>query len=74
MTASRAVTPRCRRSKPQYRKDFHFTPSGNQITSMNDCTTQSPNVEVPFDTYTATPTTLTLSASSLLFSVTLTKE
>lgn len=60
--------------KPQYRKSGHFTTSGNQITNTNECTTQSPNVEVPFTSYTATPTSLTLYASSLLFSVTLTKE
>jgi hypothetical protein len=60
--------------KPQYRKNVRFTASGIQITSMNECTTQSPNVEVPFDSYTATPTTLTFYVSTLLFSVTLTKE
>lgn len=60
--------------KPQYRKLFRFATNGNQVTSTNECTTQSPNVEVPFDSYTATPTTLTLYASSLAFSVTITKE
>jgi hypothetical protein len=60
--------------KPQYRKSGPYTIAGNQLTSPDACTTQSPNTTVPFDSFTANATTLTFYSSSLLFSVTLTKQ
>lgn len=59
---------------PVYHKSFTFKTTGTAIDVTTTCSTQSPNVDVKYSSYTATPTTLTFYSTTLLFSVTYTKQ
>ncbi|MBK7580490.1 MAG: hypothetical protein IPI67_09825 [Myxococcales bacterium] len=59
---------------PVYHKSFTFTTSGTGITATTTCSTQSPNVDIVYSSYTATPTSLTLYSTAVKFSVTYTKQ
>ncbi|MFO0667143.1 MAG: hypothetical protein U0174_24535 [Polyangiaceae bacterium] len=60
--------------KPEYHKSFSYAPNGINPNVTQTCSSQSPNVDVPYTSYTATATTLTLFSSQLIFSVTYTKQ
>ena len=60
-------------SKPQYRESFTFSPSGTALNLTKTCTTESPPVDIPYASYTATATALTVYSTQYKFSVTYTK-
>ena len=60
--------------KPAYRKSFTYAPTGTQPNIVQGCSTQSPNVDVPYTSYTATPTTVTFFSTQYVFSATYTKS
>ena len=57
-----------------YHKIFTLKTSGTGIDATGTCSTQSPNVDVKYSSYTATPTAFTLYSTALSFSVTYTKQ
>jgi hypothetical protein len=60
--------------KPQYRKSFSFAPSGIAPNVTTTCSTQMPDTNVPYTSYTATTTDITFYSPALTFSVTYTKQ
>jgi hypothetical protein len=57
-----------------YHKNFAVAPTGIMPNVTQTCSTQMPNVDIPYSSYTATPTTLTFYSSQYVFSGTYTKQ
>jgi len=57
-----------------YHKNFTLAPSGTDIGATTTCSTQVPNNEVPYSSYTATDNSLTLYSTQFGISVTLTLQ
>lgn len=58
----------------QNHKTFTYAPTGTAPNIVTRCSTQVPDVDIPYASYTATPTTLTLYSTVYAFSVTYTKQ
>lgn len=58
----------------QNHKTFTYAPAGTAPNIVTKCSTQVPDQDIPYASYTATPTTLTLYSTTYAFSVTYTKQ
>jgi hypothetical protein len=57
-----------------YHKNYAVAPMGIQPNVTTTCSTQMPNVDIPYSSYTATPTSVTFYSSQYVFSGTYTKQ
>jgi hypothetical protein len=62
------------KGKPEVHKTFTIKPSGTSPNLTGTCSTQMPDVAIPYASYTATATTLTLYSTTYQFSATYTKS
>jgi hypothetical protein len=60
--------------KPTRHKSFTFAPAGNAPNVTTTCSTEVPDTNIPYSSYTATPTTVTFYSTVFAFSVTYTKQ
>lgn len=60
--------------KPAYYKSFTYAPNGSQPNVTQTCSSQNPNTEIPYSSFTATPTTFTLFSSQFVMSAVYTKS
>lgn len=60
--------------KPTAHKSFTIAPAGTVPNVTTTCSTEVPDSNVQYSSYTATPTTLTFYSTALLFSATYTKQ
>lgn len=61
-------------SKPTAHKNFTFAPVGTAPNVTTTCSTEVPDSNIPYSSYTASPTQMTFYSSSIAFSVTYTKQ
>ena len=61
-------------SKPTAHKSFTFAPTGIAPNVTTTGSTEMPDSNIPYSSYTATPTELTFYSTTFLFSVTYTKQ
>jgi hypothetical protein len=62
------------KGKPEVHKSFTIKPTGTAPNLKQTCSTQMPDVEIPYASYTATATTLTFYSTTYQFSATYTKK
>jgi hypothetical protein len=60
--------------KPTQHKSFLFAPVGTAPNVTTTCSTEVPDSNIPYSSYTATPTAVTFYSTTFLFSVTYTKQ
>jgi len=60
--------------KPTAHKSFTLAPVGTAPNVTTTCSTEVPDTNIPYSSYTATPTTLTFYSTAFVFSVTYTKQ
>lgn len=60
--------------KPIAHKSFTVAPTGVAPNVTTTCSTEVPDTNIPYSSYTATPTEVTFYSTTFIFSVTYTKQ